>query len=265
VDQRSQGSPVVAGAVGDRLMLWSLRFTLVGFAAISIVVLAELLSIVPFLEPLPTSESVLFIAAAAWVVTGGDLGSRSVSSSGPATRSSGIALSGAARSRSRRSLPWAPACCCCPTSSDIAVVACWCSAWWRASQSSSQSSSAATPPSRADSPAGWCGWTACSARCCGSLPGDGYRGPMPSDGTRCSGKPARQARRTAMTARARASATATGPTGHEYRTARRARPGQRRSPEQHPDLHRAHLPPGSSSQRPNRRWLGPASSMRRRQ
>jgi hypothetical protein len=68
VDQRSQGSPVVAGAVGDRLMLWSLRFTLVGFAAISIVVLAELLSIVAFLEPLPTSESVLFIAAAAWVV-----------------------------------------------------------------------------------------------------------------------------------------------------------------------------------------------------
>lgn len=68
MDQRSHGSPVVAGAVGDRLMLWSVRFAVVGLAVISIVVLAELLNIVSFLEPLPTSESVLFIAVAAWVI-----------------------------------------------------------------------------------------------------------------------------------------------------------------------------------------------------
>jgi hypothetical protein len=49
-------------------MLWSLRFTVLGLAALSIVVLGGLLNLVPFLAPLPTGESVIFVAVTAWVI-----------------------------------------------------------------------------------------------------------------------------------------------------------------------------------------------------
>jgi hypothetical protein len=68
VDQGFQGTPVVACAVGERLMLWVLRFTVLGLAVLSIKLLGGLLDLVPLLAPLPTGESVLFIAVAAWVI-----------------------------------------------------------------------------------------------------------------------------------------------------------------------------------------------------
>ncbi|GGI09159.1 hypothetical protein [Egicoccus halophilus] len=65
MDQRPEASPVV---VGDRLILWTVRFTALGLTASWLVTLAELLGVITFLEPVPTSDSILFVAAGAWVL-----------------------------------------------------------------------------------------------------------------------------------------------------------------------------------------------------